>query len=95
MPFGVNHFIVITAILFGLGLYSVITYKNRVKLLSGIVLIFLSAILNFAAFSNFNGFNTEGQIIVFILSAACLLLFSIGFIILKQKEAASEGVRND
>lgn len=95
MPLGVNHFIVITAILFGLGLYAVITYKNHVKLLSGIVMIFLSAILNFAAFSNFNGFNTEGQIIVFILSAVCLSLFIIGYIILKHKGTSAEGAGND
>lgn len=81
MAAGINHFIFISTVLFGLGLYSIIAHRNIIKILFGVILIFTASIINFTTFSNFNWFNPEGQIIILILSAICFLLVSIGCIL--------------
>lgn len=81
MTAGINHFIFISAVLFGLGLYSIIANRNFIKILFGIILIFTASFINFTAFSNFKWFNPEGQIIIFILSAMCFLLVLTGCVL--------------
>lgn len=63
----------ISAILFSLGLFAVITRRNAIMVLMGIELILNSANINFLAFSRYGGMNIEGQmaaIFVIILAAA-------------------------
>jgi NADH-quinone oxidoreductase subunit K len=52
---GITPFLVMGAILFGLGMYVVCTRDNAVAYLMGIELILNAASLNFIAFSHFNG----------------------------------------
>ena len=66
-------YLYISAILFSLGLYGVITRRNGIAVLMGIELILNSANINFVAFARFGGMNFSGQIFslfVIILSAA-------------------------
>ncbi|SRR5579885_2530102 len=72
----INSYLVVTAILFALGLYTVITRKNAVGLLMGVELILNAASINFVAFSHFNGNHIAGNI------------FSIFLIVLAAAEAA-------
>ncbi|MBI2429068.1 MAG: NADH-quinone oxidoreductase subunit NuoK [Ignavibacteriales bacterium] len=68
-----THFLFISAILFSLGVYAVITRRNAIMVLMGIELILNSANINFLAFSRYSGLNIEGQmaaIFVIILAAA-------------------------
>jgi NADH:ubiquinone oxidoreductase subunit K len=81
MPVGINHYIFLSAILLGFGIYSVIAHKNIIRILFGITMIFTASIINFAAFSGFKTFNPEGQIIVYITAAFCLLILFIGAIL--------------
>ncbi len=70
---GLNHFLVVSAILFSLGIYSVVTRKNAIMVLMGIELILNSANINFVAFSKYGNFGLGGQItalFVIILAAA-------------------------
>lgn len=70
---GLNHFLVVSAILFALGLYGIVTRKNAVMVLMGIELILNSANINFIAFSRFGNFGLNGQVMalfVIILAAA-------------------------
>ena len=63
----------ISAILFSLGLFAVITRRNAIMVLMGVELILNSANINFLAFSRYGGMNIEGQmaaIFVIILAAA-------------------------
>lgn len=67
------HFLIISVILFSLGIYGVITRKNAVMVLMGIELILNSANINFIAFARFGNFGLQGQIIalfVIVLAAA-------------------------
>ena len=70
---GLNHFLFVSAILFSLGIYGVVTRKNAVMVLMGIELILNAANINFVAFSRYGNFGLNGQIIalfVIILAAA-------------------------
>ncbi len=70
---GLNHFLVVSAILFSLGIYAVVTRKNAIMVLMGIELILNSANINFVAFSKYGNFGIGGQVtalFVIILAAA-------------------------
>lgn len=73
MEITLTHFLLISALLFSLGVYAVITRRNAIMVLMGIELILNSANINFLAFSRYGGLNIEGQmaaIFVIILAAA-------------------------
>ena len=68
-----HHFLVISAILFSLGLFGVITRRNTVALLMGIELILNSANLNLIAFAKYSSAGLDGQLFaafVIIIAAA-------------------------
>ena len=73
MTITLTHFLLVSVILFSLGLFAVITKRNAIMVLMGIELILNSANINFLAFSRYGGMNIEGQmaaIFVIILAAA-------------------------
>lgn len=51
---GLPHFLIVGAVLFGLGTYTVITRTNAVGILMGVELILNAANVNFIAFQRFN-----------------------------------------
>lgn len=70
---GLNQFLIVSAILFSLGIYGIVTRKNAVMVLMGIELILNSANINFIAFSRFGNFGYQGQLFalfVIVLAAA-------------------------
>jgi NADH-quinone oxidoreductase subunit K len=73
MHVGLTHFLVVSSLLFGLGLFAVVTRKNAIMLLMGIELILNSANINFIAFAKYGALGLDGQVIsifVIILAAA-------------------------
>ena len=81
-----QHYLVISAILFSLGIFAVLTRKNAISILMGIELILNSCNLNFVAFCRFvsipenpeNPENIAGQIIAIfgiVLAAAEAAVF--------------------
>ena len=73
MAIGLTHYLVLGAILFSLGLYSVLTRRNAISILMGVELILNGANINYVAFSHFSSGNVEGQIyaiFVIMLAAA-------------------------
>jgi NADH-quinone oxidoreductase subunit K len=67
------HFLIVSAILFSLGVYAVITRRNAILLLMGVELILNAANINFIAFSKYSAVNMDGQaaaVFVIILAAA-------------------------
>ena len=70
-------YLVISSILFCLGIFAVITRKNAVAILMGIELILNSANINFIAFNRFGNFSVlDGHV------------FSIFVVVLAAAEAA-------
>ncbi|MCY4403959.1 MAG: NADH-quinone oxidoreductase subunit NuoK [Candidatus Poribacteria bacterium] len=83
-----QHYLVISSILFSLGIFAVLTRKNAISILMGIELILNSCNLNFVAFSRFvtpaesivgsEVFRFDGQIIAIfgiVLAAAEAAVF--------------------
>ncbi|MBF0586656.1 NADH-quinone oxidoreductase subunit NuoK [Prosthecochloris sp. N3] len=72
---GLNHYLTISVLLFGFGLFAIITRKNAIVVLMGVELILNAANINLLAFSKFNG-AMEG------------VMFSLFVIVLAAAEAA-------
>lgn len=70
---GLNHFLVVSTLLFSMGIYAVVTRKNAVMVLMGVELILNSANINFIAFSRYGNFGLQGHLMalfVIVLAAA-------------------------
>ncbi len=68
---GLNHFLSVSAIIFALGWYCVLTRRNAIGILLGIELILNAANLNFVAFARFSDRPIDGQIFtIFIIMLA-------------------------
>ena len=73
MAIGLTHYLVIGAILFCLGLYTVLTRRNAISILMGVELILNSANINYVAFAHYSSGSLDGQIyaiFVIMLAAA-------------------------
>lgn len=73
MAIGLSHYLVLGAILFSLGLYSVLTRRNAISILMGVELVLNSANINYVAFAHFSSGSVDGQIyaiFVIMLAAA-------------------------
>lgn len=67
------HFLVVSALLFCLGLYAILTRRNAIMLLMGVELVLNAANINFIAFARYGSLNLDGQLaaaFVIILAAA-------------------------
>lgn len=66
-----QHYLIVSAALFSLGIFGVITRKNGVNVLMGIELILNSANINLVAFSRYSSHNIDGQILaIFVIVVA-------------------------
>lgn len=73
MAIGLETYLTVGAILFSLGLYTVLTRRNAISVLMGVELILNSANINYVAFSHYTSANVDGQIyaiFVIMLAAA-------------------------
>ncbi len=73
---GLTHYLVVSASLFAIGLFTVSTRTSAVAILMGIELILNAASINFVAFSHFVEGGIGGQV------------FSVFIIVLAAAEAA-------
>ena len=67
------HFLIVSALLFSLGIYGIVTRKNAILVLMGIELVLNAANITLVAFSRYGGMNLDGQVaavFVIILAAA-------------------------
>ena len=68
---GIEHYLVVSAALFCLGLLGVLTRRNAINVLMGIELILNSANINLVAFSRYGVGNLQGQMFaVFVIVVA-------------------------
>jgi len=67
----VTHFVVLSAILFAIGLFCVVTRRNALGILMGIELILNSANVNYVAFARYSQSGYDGQIFaIFVVMLA-------------------------
>lgn len=67
-----HHFLVFSALLFGVGLYGLLTRRNLVALLLSVELLLNAAALNFVAFHHFRGGGDPAGAVfpIFIIAVA-------------------------
>jgi NADH-quinone oxidoreductase subunit K len=92
----IEGYLLVSAILFSLGLFAVLTRKNAIGILLGIELVLNAAGINFVAFSKFHSAALDGQLVtLFIIliaaaEAAVALAIILRFYRLKQTIDADE-----
>jgi NADH-quinone oxidoreductase subunit K len=62
MSVGLSHYLMVSALLLGTGLFTVVTRRNAVAILMGVELILNAAILNLVAFARFGPNPLAGQV---------------------------------
>jgi NADH-quinone oxidoreductase subunit K len=88
LTIGLNHFLVLSAILFCIGLLTVATRRNAVAVLMGVELILNAAALNFVAFSHYVEGAVGGQVfavfIIVLAAAEAAIALAIVLAIFRQ-----------
>ena len=77
MTIGLDHFLVVSAILFCLGLLGVIIRRNLIVMYMGLELMLNAANLALVAFSHFNA-DLNGQILVFFIITVAAAEVAVG-----------------
>ena len=90
-----QSYLVISSVLFSLGIFGIITRRNAIAILMGIELILNSANLNFVAFNRFGGMERlDGHVFtIFVIAlAAAEAAVALAIIINLFKNAGSVDV---
>ena len=77
---GLNHYLVLAAILFGIGVTGVLLRRNILVILLSIELILSAVNINFVAFSNYLE-NATGQVFVFFVMTVAAAEAALGLAI--------------
>ncbi len=93
MTIGLGHYLVVSAILFSIGLFGVLSRKNVLMMLLSIELILNSANLSFVAFSSYHG-DLSGQVVVFftMIVAAAEVTVALAVVVLLYRKTQSTDV---
>jgi NADH-quinone oxidoreductase subunit K len=76
-PIGLEHYLVVSALLFTLGLLGVIVRRNLLVIYMGLELMLNAANLALVAFSRFND-NLDGQVFVFFIITVAAAEVAVG-----------------
>lgn len=74
---GLNHYLILSALLFSIGLLGVLLRRNVLVILMGIELMLNGVNLSFVAFSSF-AMHTGGQVMVFFVMAVAAAEAAVG-----------------
>lgn len=87
---GLGHYLILSGILFAVGVVGVTTSRNVLKILLSLELLLAASNLSFVAFSRFNGDYT-GQLIVFfvILVAAAEVAIGLAIVVLMYRHLST------
>ncbi|HEU5070491.1 MAG TPA: NADH-quinone oxidoreductase subunit NuoK [Verrucomicrobiae bacterium] len=77
MNIGLEHYLVVSAVLFALGLLGVITRRNILVIYMSLELMLNAANLALIAFSRFNN-NLDGQVMVFFIITVAAAEVAVG-----------------
>ena len=83
MSIGIGHYVILSGLVFAIGILGVVTSRSVLKVLLSLELLLAAANLSFVAFSKFNG-DYAGQLIVFfvILVAAAEVAIGLAIVVL-------------
>ncbi len=90
MTVGLQHYLVVSALLFAVGFFGLLVRRNILLVLLSVELILNSANLSFVAFSSFLG-NLTGQVMVFftMIVAAAEVTVALAIVVLLYRKKAS------
>jgi NADH-quinone oxidoreductase subunit K len=88
------HYVVLSALIFAVGLFGLITRKNAVVILMSLELMLNGANLAFVAFSRHHG-NLQGQVFVFFVIAVAAAEAAVALAILIALFRVKGGVTLD
>ncbi|MES2802388.1 MAG: NADH-quinone oxidoreductase subunit NuoK [Bdellovibrionota bacterium] len=74
---GLEHYLVLSAVLFSMGMAGVLLRRNLIVLLMSIELMLNAVNISFVAFSKYNN-NIEGQIMVFFVMTIAAAEAAVG-----------------
>lgn len=77
-----THFLVVSAMLFCIGLYAIVAKRNAIMVLIGIELIINAAILNFVAFGRYDKVNYGGQVFALFAIVLAAAAVAVGLAII-------------
>ncbi len=85
-----THYLILSGIIFAIGLIGVTTSRNVLKVLLSLELLLAASNLSFVSFSKFNG-DYDGQMIVFfiILVAAAEVAVGLAIIVLMYRRLST------
>ncbi|MDY0081259.1 MAG: NADH-quinone oxidoreductase subunit NuoK [Ignavibacteriaceae bacterium] len=94
MSIGLNHFLIVSGILFSLGIFAIVTRKNAIMVLMGIEFILNASNINFIAFSKFGNFGVQGEVIALfvIVLAACEAAIALAIVLNIYKQFTTVNV---
>lgn len=80
---GLTHFLLISGVLFSLGLFAILTRRNAIMVLMGIELILNAANINFVAFARYVTGSLDGHIVALfvIVLAACEAAIALAIVL--------------
>lgn len=78
---GLNHYLVLSAVLFTIGLSGVLLRRNLIVVLMCIELMLNAVNISFIAFSKYN-FNFQGQVMVFFVMTIAAAEAAVGLAII-------------
>jgi NADH-quinone oxidoreductase subunit K len=81
MTIGLSHYLVVSALLFGLGLLGVLTRRNLLVMFMSLELMLNSANLALVALSRFTD-NLRGQVLVFFIITVAAAEVAVGLALL-------------
>lgn len=91
-PVGLHHYLAVSAVLFGIGLFGMLVRKNILMILLSIELILNAANLSFVSFSSYLG-DLSGQVVVFftMIVAAAEVTVGLAIVVLlyRKKETTN------
>lgn len=88
------HYVVLSSLLFGVGLFGIVTRKNAVVILMSLELMLNGANLAFVAFSRHHA-NLQGQVFVFFVIAVAAAEAAVALAIIIALNRVKGGVSLD
>ena len=78
----ITHFLIVSACIFCIGLYAVLSKRNAIMILVGIELMINAAILNFVAFGKYDKLNYGGQVFALFAIVLAAAAVAVGLAII-------------
>lgn len=90
---GLQHYLIVSAALFSIGLFGILTRRNVLMILLSMELILNAANLSFVSFSSYLG-DLSGQVVVFftMIVAAAEVTVGLAIVVLLYRKKNSQNI---